>query len=76
MREAWVRRRGRGEQGGWGYITKSSQFHALDVDLYKKKIVGDIFLLTKRVSYSLVLTAATSHLSKLTQRFPAEIGPQ
>ena len=67
---------GEGERGGWGYMTKSLQFYAFDVDLYKKKIVGDKFLLTKRVSYSLVLTTATSHLSKLTQRFPAEIGPQ
>ena len=42
----------------------------------KKETIEDIFLLTKRASYSLVLTTATSHLSKLTQRFSAEIGPQ
>ena len=29
-----------GERGGCGYITKSLQFHALDVDLYKKKLSG------------------------------------
>ena len=31
---------GGGKRGGCGYITKSLQFHALDVDLYKKKLSG------------------------------------
>ena len=31
---------GEGERGGWGYMTKSLQFYAFDVDLYKKKMSG------------------------------------
>ena len=31
---------GEGERGGWGYITKSLQFYAFDVDLYKNKLSG------------------------------------
>ena len=56
--------------------TNSLQFHKFDVHLKKQKIVLDIFLLIKRGSSSLVLTMDTFHLSKPTQRFAAEIGPQ
>ena len=31
---------GEGERGGWGYMMKSLQFYAFDVDLYKKKLSG------------------------------------
>ena len=62
---------------GWVYIkTKSSQFYTFDVHLKKQKTAWDIFLSTKRGSSSLVLTMDTSHLSKRTQRFAAEIGLQ
>ena len=71
------------EEGGGGVrgsevagVIKRSHYSFMHSTLIStKKIVGDIFLLTKRVSHSLVLTTATSHLSKLTQRFPAEISP-
>ena len=56
--------------------TNSLQFHTFDVHLKNKKIARDTFLFIKRGSSSLVLTTDTSHLSKLTQRFAAEIGPQ
>ena len=43
---------GEGERGGWGYKTKSLQFYAFDVDLYKKNCRGHIPLNQKSITLS------------------------